>query len=204
MRKNILLLITALIFFGCSSTETKNARPPFEHFLIAFEQDGAILPVENHQVKLRRAPFAIIIYFTGTDSIFVHASPERKTLDLTAEGKPLSELPGFSESEIPENLYNRDETLFLSEKSPGFWKYTSEREHNFTSVKQENNVIVCRRIITSLTDHDADDRVTPLEKTGLENIFLSTIKMEWNEDYSKKIELKRRYFILSFIDSGKE
>lgn len=182
----------------------KKFESPFEHFLIAFEQDGAILPIENHQVKLRKSPFAILVYFTGADSLFVHADAARKTFDLAAGGSTVAELPGFQESEIPENLYNKDETLFLSSVSPGFWKYTSEKEHNFSTVKQENNVIVCRRIITSLTEFDQDNKNTPIKKINFENIFLSMIKMEWNEDYSKRIELKRQYFILSFTQDNEE
>ena len=196
------LIISALILLslsaGCSSTEERTSRAPFEHFLVAFEQEGTILPVENHQVNLKRAPFAILVYFTEADSLYVHSSRSRTTFDLTAGGSPVAQLPGFKESEIQENLFNSEKTLYLSEKAPAFWKYTSEREHNFSSVKNENNVFVCRRDITSLTEQGNEGTATPLEKISPGTFFLSMIKMEWNEDYSKRIEKKRQYFILSF------
>ena len=198
MRHLIISAILITLFTGCSSTQEGATKAPFEHFLIAFEQDGTILPIENHQVNLQRAPFDILVYFATADSLFIHASTERKTFDLTAGGSPVSELPGFTEGEIQENLFNSEKTLNLSENSPSFWKYTSETEHNFTSIKNEKNVFVCRRIITSLTEQGKENKVTPIEKISPGTIFLSMIKMEWNEDYSKRIEKKRQYFILSF------
>ncbi len=198
MRHLIISVILLILCTGCSSTPEKSTKAPFEHFLIAFEQDGTILPIENHQVNLRRAPFVILVYFTAPDSLYVHASTERKTFDLAAGGSPVSELPGFKAEEIQENLFNSEKTLHLSETAPSFWKYTSETEHNFTEIKNETNVIVCRRTISSMTDHGRGDMVTPLEKIAPGTVFLSMIKMEWNEDYSKRIEKKRQYFILSF------
>lgn len=198
MRHLIISVILFILFTGCTSTQDKSLKAPFEHFLIAFEQDGTILPIENHQVNLRKAPFAVLVYFTAPDSLYIHASTERKTFDLAAGGSTVSELPGFEAGEIQENLFNSEKTLHLSETAPSFWKYTSKTEHNFSEIKNETNVIVCRRTIDTVTDHGRGDMVTPLEKISSGTVFLSMIKMEWNEDYSKRIEKKRQYFILSF------
>ena len=45
-----------------------------EFFAVAIEQDGKAVPVRDHQVRLKRKAFAIVLAFGRLDGVMVNAS----------------------------------------------------------------------------------------------------------------------------------
>ena len=197
-----LILPCYILIAGCSSGKNTKDAPPFEHFQISFEQDGMPVPVINRTVQLKKSPFSIIVRFPVPDGIFINTSFDSETLDEILLGLPLQEIQGFQGNSINEELYNRDEALIVSKSSPGFWHYTGDNEHNFSSVTEQNGIITCTRNISRIYDPDTMESPLPVEKIKENEIYISIMKMEWTDDYSKRIEKKRDYYTVRFLSSN--
>jgi len=199
MKKVFSLLITILLFAsGCSKPINNIIDPGFQHFKIAFEQNGLTRDIENNTVELDRTPFTIIVYFTGPDSIFINASFESTSWDLLRDGAPADKINGFSGTDITEGLFNKNETLAISSNSPGFWYYSNENEHRFSKVIDRPGVLICRRRISKIINMDSSSEPVDLSQINEQEIYLAIMKMEWNEYYSKRIEKKREYIKVIF------
>jgi len=199
MTRYIIALTTALLFIaGCAGGNKKKTVPSFQYFEISFEQDGAIVPIESHQVILQKKPFSIIVRFVNPDSIFLNASFERQTQDELLAGKTDDEMPGFRGNGITEELFNKNDILNISKTNFSFWYYNSEDDHRFNEIVRQPDMLICKRNIAKIGDIDNSREPLAVEKIREKTIYLSVMKMEWSDDYSKRIEKKRDYYILQF------
>lgn len=205
MRKqliHILALFVCCIVLLCACFESsKKPAPPFEHFRISFEQNGLKVPLTNKVASLQKKPFTIVISFLYPDGIFVNASLNNETQRQTIEGVSAEEIRGFSPTQIDE-LFNRDETLFLTDNSAGFWYYAGKNANTFNTAAIENGILECRRNISKINLTDKHNSGFGIEMLQENTIYFSFMKLEWNNDFTQRIEKKRDYYTIRFSNGN--
>ena len=133
MRRFTAILIFIIILSGCSSkTVIEDVNPHIIDLKVI--QDGEKVEINENTVQLRRAPFTLLFTLLQPDGFLIHASIEDTTYSKAEAGYPLSELPGFSNTSISEELFNRESLIYLSADSPSYWYYIDETDHRFNSV----------------------------------------------------------------------
>ncbi len=191
----LILLITLIL--SCSSVpETEEAS--FRYFDIAVEQNGTEYRPENGVIHIKKEPFSFIITFPVPDCIFVNADGTDTTLKQAMEGLPVEKLNGFSKTLMSEELFNKENHLILSEDSAAFWCFTSDSENNFNSSSFENSMFRCLRNIRYLASEDTLTDNVPVEKSSLNSLYLTFMKLEWTSDYTGRIEKKRICLTIRF------
>ncbi len=199
--KRFLILLIFLTITACSNlSNLKEAN--FQHFKVEIYQDGLKRNTEGQQVILERKPFEIYVHFTGQDSIFVNASYSPESYEKSVNGSVFTDITGFRETEITESLFNRDEILYISNNSPHFWHYTSDKEHRFNEVLKNNGIIICKRKISNIVNLDGEIKKISISDMDEDVIFLVIMKMQWSPDFSTRMELKRQSMKLIFRNSS--
>jgi len=200
--KKFCLIFLAAILPGCVTRSVQTPDPGFQHFRLSVEQDGFVRDISDHVVYLEKKPFTLILQFAGNSNIFLNASCTPESFKATALNTPVESIEGFRESEIAEELFNRDETLILSRRAPLYWHYANENEHRFSEVIKRPGYVICRRRISWIRNMDADRERIPLSRQKEDDLYLVLVKMEWNTDYSHRIEKKREYLRIIFRPDG--
>ncbi len=187
------------VLTGCSGE--KNIRkdgPSGLNFRIV--QDGIEKDIVNNEAAIYRKPFTIEFRFIGKENVFVNASFNSGSFRAAEENRPVNEIPGFSGTVISEELFNSDEILTISDTNQNFWHYSNENDHSFNEVKKENGSIICIRKISSFQTGETEKTRIKLTDVKEEALFLIFMKLEWNRDFSQKIEKNRRIIKLTFMD----
>ncbi len=194
---SILLLLALTILSGCSGAENIKDNKP-SYIDISIEQDGQPVEIVDNIAEIRKSPFTIIVKLKSGDGILVNSSFSPDSFNNAKMGLPIDEISGFTETGIAEELFNINSTVFVSKNSPNFWYYSSETDHRFSSVTTEGETVICRRKIDSLTNIDSGNSRTELLQLNEDAMYFVIMKIEWNQDYTKRIELERKIFIIKF------
>jgi hypothetical protein len=200
-QKTTLALLSAgtVLVLSCGGSSVPvRINPGFEHFRVLIEQDGTLAEAADGAVSLKKKPFDIIIHFADPDSVFVSADITPETYDAAAAGRPLQSLPGFSETGMAEELFNKDETLMISGTAPHYWHYLNRDDHRFTDVVQTEAYLVCRKKISRYSEGQNFKKQIPIEKIRQGTIYLVFMKLDWNINFTKKIEYKRFFIKIKF------
>lgn len=197
MRKFIAILICFTILTGCSSQsiiEDTNQNT----INMSIKQNGERVEISDNTVQLRRAPFEFHFTLSQPDGFLVHASINNSTYLKAESGKPLAELPGFKDTSISEELFNKESILYLSDDTPSYWYYTDETDHRFNSIITGEAGYTCRRDIKSIIDSSTGkDKLASGQMKG-DTIYIVIIKADWNKDYTERIELNRKLLKITF------
>jgi hypothetical protein len=193
-------LLLLCVMTGCSGKENNLRKEGSSELNMRIVQDGIEKDIVNNEAAIYRKPFVIEFKFRGKDSVFINASFNSASF-LSAEAKrPAAEIDGFSGTVISEELFNRDEILTLSETNQNFWHYSNENDHSFNEIKEENGAIICSRKITSFQTEETEKNRVPLTDITEETLYLVIMKLEWNKDFSQKIEKNRKVIKLTFMN----
>jgi hypothetical protein len=201
-RLAILLLIVAAALPSCVR-KNSSSSPGFQHFKISIEQDGLIRDGENYTVSLKKQPFTIIVSLASPGAIFINAWLKPDSFAAALRGDAIDDIPGFRDPGLDEELFNKDETLTLSATAPNFWHYAGETDHRFTEVIARPDALLCRRNIAHLNVMDQKKKID-LRNLRENELFLVFMKVEWNNDFSRKIEIKREFVRLDFSDPDRK
>jgi TonB family protein len=152
------LVIASVIVLASLYSTAARAQPRPGGIVTGIQQDGQNVRARDGVVRLRRAPFTLVLSLPATTSVKVHVAADAKGYDLARTGRPLDEVypDGGAYAEAD---FNGDRALTLSDDtSPGyhFWYYDSEADHRFDSVAARGSNRVARRTAVALT---APDRV---------------------------------------------
>ena len=196
--KKIFIILWAILIPGCFNQQVRIPDPGFQYYRLTIEQDGFVRDISDHVVMLEKKPFTLILQFTGNANIFLNASATPESYRAASGNLPIEEIEGFRETEVTEELFNRDESLTLSRHAPHYWHYVNESEHRFSEVIQRPGVTICRRRISWVQNMEADRERIPVSRLKENELYLVLMKMEWNTDYSRRIEKKRDYLRIIF------
>ncbi len=187
------------IITGCSGK--KNIRNNGQSGLdFRIVQDGIEKDIINNEAAIYRKPFTIEFRFTGKENVFINASFNSGSFRAAGENRPVNEISGFRGTVITEELFNSGEILTISDTNQNFWHYSNENDHSFNEVKKENGRIICIRKISSFQTGETEKNRIKLTDVKEEALYLIFMKLEWNKDFSRKIEKNRRIIKLTFMD----
>ncbi|MCU0847593.1 MAG: hypothetical protein MUD12_06865 [Spirochaetes bacterium] len=182
---------------GCVSKK-KAAGPAIDHFSLMIEQDGVLKDYNKNEVFLARRPFSITVSFAKPDGIFVSASTEPSSYEAARSGRALEDMRGFSDVEIADELFNRDKVIMLSRRSPNYWYYRNEGEHRFNEIISKDGIVMCKRSVSSVIDADKSMEKKNISALDGDSIYLVFISLEWNADYTRRMEKKREFIKINF------
>ena len=203
MKKGLLILLLISPFISCvSGNKTSIAGQNFSHFSVSVEQGGIKHDIINHEVSLLREPFSIIFYCNGPDSVFVNASFEPSVFNAAMAHAATADIIRYFETETTEELFNKDELLTISDNSLHYWHYANENEHRFSEAIPEQKALICKRKISRILNTDISDNPIEIEAIDESMMFIVIFKMEWNEDYTRRIEKKREYIKILFTEKN--
>lgn len=186
---------------GCSGKDNNIRKEESLELNIKIVQDGIIKDIVNNEAAIYRKPFSLEFRLRGKDNVFINASFNPGTFISAGEKKPVDKIIGFSGTVIPEELFNREEILTLSDTNQNFWHYSNENDHSFNEVEKKDGIIICKRKITYLQTEETEKNRTPLTDIKAEALYLVLMKLEWNKDFSRKIEKNRKIIKLTFMNS---
>jgi hypothetical protein len=197
MRRLAAILIFIIILTGCAS---KTVIEDTNHGTIDLKviQNGETAEIQDNTVQLRRAPFSFLFNFSQPDGFLIHASTDNTTYTKAEAGFPLSELPGFSNTSISEELFNSKSQMYLSEDSPSYWYYTDETDHRFNSVTESPEGYRCIREISSIIDISTGKNILLNGREKSDTVYIVIIRADWNRDYTERIELNRKLLKITF------
>lgn len=171
-------------------------------FSVAVEQDGRRVEIVDHEVILKKAPFALIITFSGPDTIMVNASEYPDSFELAATGSPLNELPGFTSlffAPYTEGAFNADKVLLLSKTAPQYWFYNTPTFHRFDGIENVNGRLACRRTIAALYLEE-ERQTVPIEKFSGDTLYFVFVKAARPRATMPDCEFHRECIKISFIE----
>ena len=190
----ILLGITCVSF----AVEAKERK---DYFSVSIQQDGKIIPIKDHTVRLKKKPFTILLYFPKIDdiNIYVNASRSSESYNAARQGKPMEEIPGFHEKfGMAEYRFNRERTLMLSKSAPHYWYYSKDDDHRFDEVYPKDGKWLCRRIAANIMNRDTKRDYKNIENFDGNRLYMVFLKGKYTKDYSNIIENQREYLEIDF------
>ncbi len=199
-RTGLFMILVAVIITGCNGKNISNNNPGHSNTVINLQivQNDREIEITDNTAELKRNSFSLIFKFNVQDSLLVNASYTPDTFNKSKSGVPISQLSAFQGTAAAEELFNRNQSLFISDKTPGLWYFTSESDHRFNRATQTGSYYICQRDIKKIINLDQENTETDIIDVTEDNIYLVFIKSRWNEDFTKRIELSRRVLRIKF------
>ena len=157
MTRPVVLLCLALATFvsgaadATAEQDSKGSLP-----FVGVEQDGRLVAEKQGEVRLRRAPFTLIVRMSPMTVVTAHLSTTAEGYDLARARQsmdPIFPLGGaFAEGDK-----NDARTVYLSDPAqPSYhaWYYDGPNDHRFDSVEVQGATLTGRRTIAILTMPD--------------------------------------------------
>jgi hypothetical protein len=171
---------------------------PKHHFNAYIIQDGKQLSIDQHVVKVKRAPFQIIVDMPDKKGVFVSASFFRDTFKQALRNVSSNDLPGFSKEALFELWKNPNNELLVSSNNPNFWFIETPANHRFSSYEYVNNRYLCSRTVDFIYDIDMHKNKS-LANMDM-SLYLTFIKFEPDEENYRSKELMRHEFKIEWVD----
>jgi hypothetical protein len=168
-----------------------------EYFTVGIEQGGRMLKIEDHQVRLDKKRFVIVISFRDPDAVLVNASFNPQSFRDAMAGRSIRGIAGFSGKQIREERFNKRKLIHVTERDFHYWNYFSEGSHKFDAAKYKRGAWVCHRTVLGYIEPGA---AAPRDIRYLDKpeMYLVFVKPEWNRTRTRRIEKQREYLKLLF------
>ena len=144
----------AAAWVGCKASrqEVVAVPPPGAADLaVSVAQDGFLVPVTRHQIRLKRELFTLVITFRPEQRLRVNASHERMVFAPAVDGVPLEQLKGFGiYRSMAEGWCNDEEDLMIDPEAHHSWFFESETRHRFSKVVQRGRYLQTYRKVARL------------------------------------------------------
>ncbi len=165
---------------------------------VEIEQEGRALPVADHRVVLKLAPFDILLTLAPGDSVELRASSRSPLFQTARSGRDLGGTFVPSQTSA-EGQGNPDRTLFIDSAfvQHSFSYDPKDPFHKFNEVVPKGGLFRCRRSVARL---GIDDPVT-VEAYPAPSLYLVFLAGKPSKDYKRTIESGREYLMLTFEDA---
>ncbi len=119
-------------------------------FAIAVEQLDSEVPITANEVRVRKAPFDLVVDLKGIPGVYVHAATDSAFFEKAQRGEPLGQVFRKGQT-IALGRFNEKQVLFLnSPESHQFWYAFGRTEHDFNLVTPAAGGVRGRRTVTNL------------------------------------------------------
>jgi hypothetical protein len=172
-----------------------SANPRFE---IGVEQNGKTVTVKGNSVRIKRAPFSIVVRMNEPMGLLVLPSFEPEFHTLAANGAPWEKIT--EKTGMAEDNFNPGKEIVLYGDVPSYWHYIDAGNHRFNTVnKEENGMIICKRIIENITLAGEDGKETRIAvaKSKQKALYLVFFNIEYifDDNYDFTIKEHQRQIL---------
>ncbi|MGE5528801.1 MAG: hypothetical protein ACM3X6_06635 [Patescibacteria group bacterium] len=166
-------------------------------FTVGVEQDGKAARIRDHQVKLRKKPFVLVINLPEPGGVYVHASLDPGCFMNARARKSLAEVtnPG---NVAAESAFNPDKLLYLGGNITQYWYYASEADHRFDTAVRKGEAIVCRRTVANYVIAGAGGATGGIASLKGRQLHLVFVRTKPGATFGEEIELQREYLKIVF------
>lgn len=190
-------ILTGAIVVSCGGGQKQSGQQEFIDLYL--EQDGRIINIIDDTAMIKRKQFCFVFSFRQPDGILLNASFEPASYESAAGGAPVENIAGFRNTGIAEELFNPECEMFISNDSPNYWYYADETDSRFDYTAKDERGYTCRRTVSSFVDLHGKAEKQEISKIRQDAIYIVIVMIEWNDDFTKRIERSRRYLKIKFI-----
>jgi hypothetical protein len=179
--KLFLVLVSCSLLSGISATKL---------FTIRILQDGMEVPIKKNEVTLDKKPFVIEFSLVSPMGILVNASFDEQSFNIS-KNKKNGMIPGFHETGMAEDVFNKQKEIMISDQAPNYWYYETDEFNRFDKIEKKDGKIICTRTVEQL-NRVAQSLTIPLEKVSAELylVFLVTQRGK-SEEADKELQRER-------------
>ena len=171
------LLVSICLFGLLCSAEAQDRL-----FSVTFLQDGRQIPLvaEDNIVHLKKKPFQIQIANVIDEGVLVGATFDQD-LYHSAIGEADLEVMWFDNTGMADELFNKEQSVMLSDEAPNYWFYSAKDDHRFDrDPKESNGRYIGTRTISKLALLDPY-RMLPL-KNVKQNLYMLFYTSTYNTE----------------------
>jgi hypothetical protein len=157
---------------------------------VSIEQDGKPVPIKDHEVALKKAPFDILVDLPGKGSfVYVNASFDDAMYEKAKKSKPLGRefRPGLF---MAEGDRNAEKDIIPGPDAIHSWYYDSDQDNRFNEVKPSGAGVRGRRTVANAYLDGKEVKVEDWKDSTLYLVFLTG---EGKPDASETVERQREY-----------
>ena len=183
------------IAFAGDAPASGAGASPAKSFAIALEQGGAAVPISNHEARVRKAPFDVLVDLKGLDGVYVHAAFDDGLFAKAQRGEPLGRVFRTAQT-MALGQNNTDQILFLNdEESHHFWYAEGPAVHDFSAVTPIAGGLRGRRTIGNLwlADERAAMQIQRVPRSVLYLVFYAgDLSAETDNDQAQRARERQR------------
>jgi len=154
--KKLAVFLVFMLLVGCAPEKTikepvTQTDMPNHLFHLEFRQDDRTITPLAKAVQLKKKPFWMVVYFkkNGNKTACFNFNFDSQLYNLTKKGKDIKELSELGGYAFAENLFNKDNFIFISGEGWNVWYYENSDEHRFKELKISGEYIIAKRFIDS-------------------------------------------------------
>ena len=187
-----------LLFISLLSINASNTDVVPHYFMAYVIQGGKQLYIDKHVVKVKKAPFQVVVDMFEKDGVFVYASFNGETYEKGIQNTSVQNLYGFKNTAIYEVWKNPNEELCIDGNSPNFWFIDSPTKHRFTSYENINGRYLCVRNINHFYNMKTGQEIDVKNVNG--PLYFTFIKFKQEGANYRSKELMRHGFKIELED----
>ncbi|MCA5005834.1 hypothetical protein [Sphingobacterium bovistauri] len=174
MSKYIILLCSLFLSMITFAQDTK--------FRLAVNQGGKSIKEKDNVYLLEPKTFVLQMAARNVEGFLVGATFDRDVY-MSAIGEGDLEVSWFSETGMAEELFNADQSMFISNDAPSYWYYDSEDDHRFDRDPKGNLTDwIGNRTIRQFDDLLNEKTIQVDTYQG--SVFLFIYKPEYDDEYN--------------------
>jgi hypothetical protein len=179
---SITLFICAVYFVHAQETteETKN------YFDIKIIQNNQEIPITDHQVRLQKKEFTLVLVMYGKIGVLTNFSQQPALYNGLSNGIPPKDLLEDPDQfmGMAEYDFNEDKKIIIDDILPHYLYYQNKDAHRFSSVERKNGAWHCyRKIALYSSPHKAGS--AQISSYPDNELYISLVYEIYDEDYNK-------------------
>jgi hypothetical protein len=147
-------------------------------FTVSLEQGGTVLAHSKREVRLRRAPFTIVLRSPDLEGAYLHAAFDSELFDLARQGLPFGNLLRGAMT-VAESNKNADRLLFVDKNSLHVLDYTDKEWFYMEQVAPEGPGFRGRRTVEKLHYDGAEH---PIAQAPARPLYLLVARGKFNKE----------------------
>ena len=199
----VLLAGAACVLGGCPSGPGRGAngspdaaaKLTTRDFVVAIEQDGKRVMLNDHAARLARRPFTVILVLPRWGGVMVNASHKGDLGGAVRAAAPVSTVLPLPKRGLSEELANPRQCVFITETGYNYWYYLGKTKSSFDQVIAAPREFVCKRVIARFAA-DNDSPAAPLADLPHRDLYLTFVATAWSD--GRRVETSAEYVKLTF------
>ncbi len=180
---------------GTNGTAKTAAKLTTRDFVVAIEQDGRRVMLNDHTARLARRPFTVILVLPRWGGVMVGASHKNDMAAAVRRGAPVSTVLPLPKRGLPEDLGNPRQCVFVTEKGFNYWYYLGESKSSFDQVISAPREFVCKRVVARFAANN-DSPAAPLADLPQRDLYLTFVATAWSG--GRRVETSAEYVKVTF------